>query len=237
MSYRKTILCLANSRKPPSGRCIAGREVVQGGFGDWVRPVSARPTHEISEEERRFENGKQPKVLDVLSIEMKAHVPTGHQRENHVIDADYYWLRGGTVDWQELMGAVEKVTGPLWANNSSSYFGTNDRVDEAEANGLARSLFLIRPQNLRIIVVLEGAQFNNPRRRVRARFQLAGHNYCVIVTDPVVEEQYFALPNNEYPMPDAVICMSLSELHTDSHGHTYAYKLAAAIITPERAGG
>jgi hypothetical protein len=35
--YTKTIVCLANSRKPPSGRCIAGREVTQTGFGNWIR--------------------------------------------------------------------------------------------------------------------------------------------------------------------------------------------------------
>jgi hypothetical protein len=237
MPYTKTILCLANSRKPPSGRCIAGREIIQGGFGDWVRPVSARATHEISEEERRFENGRQPNVLDVLAIEMRAQVPTGHQQENHEIDAGYYWVRRRTVDWQELLGAVEHVNGLLWTNNSSSYYGTNDRVDIADAAGLTRSLYLVRPQHLRIAIVVEGAQFNNSRRRVRGRLQLAGDDYCVAITDPVVEEQYFALPNGEYPVPDAVVCMSLAELHADSHGHTYAYKLAAAVITPQRAGG
>lgn len=75
MPYAKTIVCLANSRKPPSGRCIAGREIIQGGYGEWVRPVSARPTREISEEERRYENGAQPKVLDVITIQMAEASP------------------------------------------------------------------------------------------------------------------------------------------------------------------
>lgn len=233
MPYTKTILCLANSRKPPSGRCIAGRVVAQGGFADWVRPVSERPTREISEEERRFENGRQPRVLDVLAITMRAHVPAGHQQENHEIDAGYYWTKRRAVDWQELLGAVEAVNGPLWTNDSSSYYGTNDRVEAADAARLTRSLYLLRPENLRIVVVVEGAQFNNPRRRVRARFRMSGHDYSVIVTDPVVEAQYFALPDAEYPQPEAVVCMSLGDLHTDG----FAYKLAAAVITPQRAGG
>src|SRR5690349_13213911 len=135
MPYTKTIICLANSRKPPSGRCVAGREIIRGGFADWVRPVSERPTREISEDERRFENGRQPKVLDVLEIPMRAHVPSGHQQENHEIDAGYYWVKRRTADWQELLGAVEHVGGPLWANSSSSYYGVNDRVNAAEAAG------------------------------------------------------------------------------------------------------
>src|SRR5687768_3059846 len=123
MPYGKKIVCLANSRKPPSGRCIAGREVTNSGFGHWIRPVSERPTREISEEERRYENGTEPKVLDVIAIQMSAAVPEHHQHENHVIDDSYYWVKQGRVGWNELLGAVERVGGPLWLNESSSMYG------------------------------------------------------------------------------------------------------------------
>lgn len=184
MTYTKTIVCLANSRKPPSGRCIAGREVVANGFGDWIRPVSARPTQEISEEERRYENGRDPQVLDVITIAMTCPQPQNHQQENHLIDTDYYWQRRRAMPWHAVQGAVEDPTGPLWINGYSSSYGDNDRVPEGRASTLPGSLYLIRPASLTLVVASEGGDFGPPRRRVRARFELCGYQYCLVVTDP-----------------------------------------------------
>lgn len=226
----KTILCLANSRKPPSGRCIAGREMRQGSFGDWMRPVSSRPSREISEEERRYENGIQPRVLDVISIQMTAPAPELHQQENQVIDDHFYWVRQRNVGWMELQQAVEQVTGALWQNGNSSSYGLIDRVQDQVLVRISRSLWLIRPEHLRIIVATEGAQFGDPRRRVRAKFQAAGQSYLLAVTDPLIERDYLAQPNGEFPLDDAVICVSLGEVF-----HGFAHKLVAAVITPQRA--
>jgi len=52
------IVCLANSRKI-SGRCIAGKKISEN---KWMRPVSNRESEEISEEERRYENGQMPQA-------------------------------------------------------------------------------------------------------------------------------------------------------------------------------
>lgn len=230
MPYTKNIICLANSRKPPSGRCIAGREFVQDRFREWIRPISARSTREISEEERRYEDGSEPRLLDVIAIQMAEHVPERHQQENHVIDDKYDWVKQGTIEWRNLLGAVEEHEGPLWLNKSSSTYGFNDRVQDEDLEGLNRSLYLVRPTDLRLVVAREGDEYGSGRRKVRARFKLAGLDYTVVVTDPLIEGDYFARDNGEYPLNDALICMSLGEVF-----HGFAYKLAAAVITPKRA--
>src|ERR1700744_6789351 len=75
-AYSKTILVLANSRKI-SGRCVAGKELVGTGFGGWIRPVSLRPAGELSEADRQFQDGTDPKLLDVVEIPMSRHLPHG----------------------------------------------------------------------------------------------------------------------------------------------------------------
>lgn len=232
MTYKKNIVCLANSRKPPSGRCIAGREVMASGIGSWIRPVSSRPTQEISEEERRYENGRDPKVLDVISITMTRPQPHLHQQENHLIDANYYWTKERRVSGEELQRTTEDPAGPLWINESSSSNGHNDRVPEDRLREMTRSLYLVQPSNLKLMVASEGGDFGPARRRVRAQFDLCGHAYRLVVTDPWAEQKYLAGDDGKDDVGDAMICISLGEVF-----HGFAYKLAAAVITRQRAEG
>src|SRR5258708_999495 len=122
-NYSAKIVCLANSRRP-GGRCIAGKAMEGAGFGAWIRPVSARPSAEISLEERQFENGQEPEILDILDIPMIEAAPRLHQRENHIIAADSYWTRAGVVTWKDL-GRLAESPPALWVKGFSSAAGKN----------------------------------------------------------------------------------------------------------------
>jgi len=180
------IVCLANSKKM-SGRCIAGKIISEN---KWIRPVSDRANEEISEEERRYENGQMPKLLDIVSIPVKEHKPILFQYENYLIDDGYYWEKKGSFN----RGLNELLDTPddLWGTNSSSYQGEYDRFPEDMGEGYKESLYLIKPQLLEIIVRAEGEEFNNPKRKVRARFYYNGIEYIFPVTDPVIGRKYLS---------------------------------------------
>src|ERR1700680_4959168 len=92
--YAKTIICLANSRKI-GGRSVAGKEIAGGKIGSWIRPGSGRAGGGQSEEDRRFENGQEPRLLDIIRIPMIEARPQGCQTENHLIDESQYWTKEG----------------------------------------------------------------------------------------------------------------------------------------------
>jgi len=72
-----------------SGRCVAGKEREGSRFATRGRPVSSRPDGEISLIDRRYENGADPEILDIIQIPMAAPCPQSFQTENHLIDANF----------------------------------------------------------------------------------------------------------------------------------------------------
>jgi len=228
--YTKTILCLANSRKM-SGRCLAGKEVVGDKIGGWVRPVSARPYEEISEADRRYKDGTTAALLDVIAIPMVKPKPGTYQTENHLIAEQFYWKRVGAATKRQLETCVDQVSGPLWINGHSSSNGPNDRIPEAAASELRSSLLLIRPLELRVRVAPKGDPNAPEKRSVRALFELDKAQYNLGLTDAAIERKYLQGKNGTFPVEDALLCVSLGEPFNG-----YVYKLAAALITPDRIG-
>jgi len=218
----KTIICLANSRKI-SGRCVAGKDVTDG---TWLRPVSKRDTHEISEEDRRYEDGTTAQVMDVITIPCREAQPHGHQPENVLIDDKYYWAKVRTATFEELTGLADD--GPLPWGNDSSYTKINDRVPEAQLVPQHGSLRLIYLDRVTLVVGPKAPDFNDMKRVVRAEFTHHRSNYRLDVTDPVIERQYLQRGDGRYVIESAYLCVSLGELYNG-----YAYKLVATIITQE----
>ena len=219
----KRILCLANSRKL-SGRCIAGREIVNNQPGAWIRPVSNREHQEVSWEERHYQDGSDPSVLDVIDVPLVEARPHLFQQENWLVDPKFYWQRTGRLDWAGLQPFVEAV-GPLWVNGQHTGRGLNDRVALAEAERLHSSLRLVRVTGLTIDVSCPGAVFGNPKRRLQGQFQYEGVWYHLRVTDPVYERRFLALPDGRHQLGESCLAVSLGEPF-----ESYAYKLIAAII-------
>jgi len=223
MGIAKRIACLANSRKM-QGRCVAGREWNAGVVGSWIRPVSDRPTEEVSEYERQYQDGSDPRVLDIIQVPLIEARPKDYQQENWLLDPRLYWVKVGTLAWERLFNLQDR-RGPLWINGNSSYNGLNDRIPLAQAIELRSSLKLIHVRNLELKVFAPGEAFGNTKRRVQARFAFDGMDYWLWVTDPIVERQYLAGSDGEYAVGEAYLTVSIGEPYQD-----YCYKLVATVI-------
>jgi hypothetical protein len=219
----KTVVCLANSRKL-SGRCLAGKVYDGSTFGEWIRPVSDRPSEEVSEKEREYQDGSDPKTLDIIRIPLLEPRPKTYQSENWLLDPGFYWVRAGTIDFPTLLKAVD-APASLWLNGQSTYHGLNDRVPEAAADDLNNSLYLLHVHELTLQVFAPNATFGNTKRRVHGLFQHAGTHYALWVTDPLIEREYLGKPDGTYKVGSCVLTVSLGE-----RLNGFCYKLIAAVM-------
>ncbi|MFD3525224.1 hypothetical protein [Streptomyces sp. NPDC058653] len=221
MALIKRLVCLANSRKL-SGRCVAG--MVWGDSGEWVRPVSSRLTREVSDRERQYEDGTEPKVLDIIAVPLVRPQSNEFQSENWLLDPAYYWRKTGRVGWRRLL-RLEQRPSALWINGFSTYHGNDDRLPIEQAVTLSDSLKLIRIANLKLQVHVPGAAFGDQKRALRAHFSYARHGHILKVTDPIYEQEYLAKPEGMYELGESFLTVSLGEPYEG-----YVYKLVAAII-------
>lgn len=222
------IICLANSRKL-AGRCIAGREWTEKGAGRWVRPVSAREHQEVSEYERQYEDGSDPRVLDIVDVPVLEPMPHGFQSENWLLDPRYYWSKAGAFSPLDMERLLDPVDG-LWINGYHTFNGSNDKVPEELMEGVSDSLRLIGVDALELRVFAPGEAFGNAKRRVQARFDHAGIDYALWVTDPGYERAYLSKLDGSYELGACFLAVSLGEPYEGS-----CYKLVAAIVKPESA--
>lgn len=223
MAVTKRVVCLANSRKL-SGRCIAGKEFAKGKPGGWIRPVSSREHEEVSERERQYKDGSDPRVLDIVDVPLLKPKAKDYQQENWLIDPTAYWSKAGRVGLAELKALVDPI-GALWVNSSSSYAGLHDRVSLTTASKLRTSLCLVRVDRLALKVFTPGEAFGDTKRRVQGRFKHDGEDYHLTVTDPIVERLYLPKADGDYKLGECYLTVSLGEPYKG-----YCYKLIAAII-------
>lgn len=219
----KTFICLANSRKV-SGRCIAGKEFSNNVVGNWIRPISGRENHEISELDRRYSDGATAQTFDIISVALKEKSDHLAQEENYLIDDQYYWGKSGQFS-DDLNTLLDNPTS-LWANGYSSYNGTNDRVPTDSITAPGQSLYFISPTNFEIVVQTEGAEFGNGKKKVRADFEYNGIKHFISITDPAIESAYLAQGEGRYK-PTGTIYMTVS---LGEAWEGFYYKLAAAIF-------
>ena len=219
----KRFICLANSRKT-SGRCIAGKEMIGNAIGKWIRPVSKRENHEISELDRRYQDGSTAQTFDIINASFEGKSNHSAQEENYTINDKYYWIKEARYN-----GSLDSLTDSpaiLWETGYSSYNGKHDRIPITSVEKPIQTLYFIRPAKLIIIVRIEGAEFGNGKKKIRANFSYNKTVYEISVTDPEVERIYLALGEGRYqPTGQCYITVSLGEAWEG-----YYYKLAAGIF-------
>jgi len=232
MPFRKTIVCLANSRKY-QGRCVAGLEWNGNKAGSWIRPVTWLPKGVLINE--RFcgnANGRDPRLLDLIEIEFLAPHPHPYQIENTRIDPGKRWIYRGTIQPSALLSAAMQVNGPLWVNAGSTCHGRNDLIPESHTACLSHSLMLIQPETLNLTLTVEGEKNGEPHRRIRGEFSLCGVPYIFSVTDCEIERQLQKRdPGYVLHLRRPLLCVSVSEVLESTRA---CYKLIAGVIPTEQ---
>lgn len=224
MPERRTLVCFANSRKY-RGRCVAGKEVVRRRPVQWIRPVSDRVDEELGKRHRCYADGRDPQLLDIIEMNLAPMDSCRHpyQTENHRVVPGFAWRKTGQWPWKRLSPFLDSPS-RLWVTGESSANGLNDRVSRSDAGRFDRSLYLIEPESLLLVLGNEGDAFR--KQKLRAEFRYAGTMFRLSVTDPKAEAIFAKRKVGAYPVSDAYLCVSLGEPHKDD----FCYKLVAGVI-------
>ncbi len=222
----KRIVCLANSRRNLE-RCVAGKELLaSGAVGGWVRPVSSRPSEEVSAQERQYDGGGEPQLLDIIDIPLLEARPTYYQQENWLLDPQRRWQRVGRVSPEDLDRLIDPV-GALWIDGDSSARGRNDRIPFSDAASLDSSLCLIKVDSLKVTVSppSKAASRVDSPPVLRGRFRHNDAEYGLRITDPESEAGAASLEYRDYQIGERYLTISLGGPLAG-----FSYKLIANII-------
>lgn len=225
MGVTKRIVCLANSRKL-QGRCVAGKELIDGRPGAWIRPVSSRPKEEVSQRERCYADGRDPEVLDIINVPLLQPCPKDYQQENWLLDPTQRWVRVERFPVARLAKLAD-LPAPLWIDGYSSSRGQNDRVPLEDANTQTNSLMLVHATDFEFT----SYHWDNSLR-IRGCFTLGRVRYSLRVTDPAIEDLARQDIRRLTGRKACYLTISLGEPLRDNNdpNKVYAYKLIAAVI-------
>lgn len=229
MAKTTRIICLANSRKSRE-RCVAGREIVKGRIGPWIRPVIGTKGF-VDKASRLYADGDEPRLGDVIQLSVrKREERFDHQRENWFVNPKTRWRRTQRLSWTDLL-ALAEGSEPLF--EPSTEIGErnrhNNRIASTDAQQLTSSLRLIHVPRMDV------RSLPNRGRHFDGRFSLGGVAYQLRITDPVFSEaeSYSAYDRT---LGECLLTISLGEpyRHHSSQGPEHCYRLIAGVIERER---
>ena len=216
----KRMVLLAKSWRP-GGMCIAGREIVNGRIGDWVRPVDTSNCDAIDRSVVNYERSDELQLLDVVELDLGEHVPSDHQQENWSIRRSRRIRRLSRFERAQL-GTICDDDRDLWRNGSSSSVGLNNRVRYAFAKQHSDSLRMVHVDRLDLNVYRDEHRDEN---RLTGTFDHRGETYTMQVKDVKFQDECQERELRTYVAKDQYLAISLAGEY-----HDYCYKLIAGIM-------
>ncbi len=217
---RKTIVCLANSYKH-GGRCIAGIDIDSGA---WIRLHGNSPDGALCACEYGLDDGTEPRLLDVIEVELHYAIPTdSHPEDWHIAPTPWH-----LVERPANPARLQKITSTT--GQSTTIFRDHcDRIAEWELkrSPLNSSLMLVCPTKIHWWI-----REDRGKRKSRVLFQRNDITYDFSVTDPHWIDKLKLLPGGIYAhtnfasaSAETWLTVSVSEAF-----HGFHYKLVAGVM-------
>jgi hypothetical protein len=192
--------------------------------GVWIRLRGAAPDGSLNASESVLDDGSEPRLLDLIEVELHYAIPTdAHPEDWQIAPVGWRLLQrpASTAQLQKVTAAADKGTTILR--------GASDRmpVEEIQSKPLQSSLVLVCPSEINWWIRGEG-----DKRKNRALFRRHNITYDLAVTDPRWLERLNLMPAGIYPHStfaeadsETWLTVSLSEAF-----HGWHYKLVAAVL-------